>query len=298
MKQVYIAQEFRSKSKVLISKMNEIIGNYMAQGYTLTVRQLYYQLVARDAIENNERSYKNITSLVNDARMAGLMDWEAIEDRTREVTVRPSWGSASDILDSAASSFHMDLWQGQDDRFIVIVEKEALAGVIGRVCREYNLHMLAARGYPSVTVLRDLALSTLDPWVRGGHDVHILHFGDHDPSGLDMTRDLRDRIELFMPHGMSGISLRRMALNFDQIEKYDPPPNPAKSSDSRFADYQQKHGDESWELDALEPKVISALVSEEVEKAIDFTKWEARKSEIEHWRDKITDVAQQFRDDN
>jgi hypothetical protein len=99
----------------------------------------------------------------------------------------------------------------------------------------------------------------------------ILHFGDHDPSGIDMTRDIGDRLRLF---GAKRVDVRRLALNMDQVEQYDPPPNPAKETDSRFEGYRAEYGDESWELDALEPTTLAALVTAEVESIIDREQWD------------------------
>src|ERR1700731_3541987 len=101
-KQFYRSVNFRESSLALIDTMNGICDEYMAQGFVLTVRQLYYQLVARGIIPNTERSYKNTTSLANDARLAGLMDWDAIEDRTRSFIKRPRWDSGNEILASVA----------------------------------------------------------------------------------------------------------------------------------------------------------------------------------------------------
>lgn len=294
MKQLYENKKFNAKSRSLISIMDELLTSYSRRGFTLTVRQLYYQMVARDYIPNDQRSYKNLASLINDARMAGLLDWDALIDRTRELTKRSNWSSPADIVDSAANSFHRDMWLDQQTRVIVIVEKEALLGVLERSAREYDLHLLAARGYPSVTVLREMALGVMAQSWRMEQKIKILHFGDHDPSGLDMTRDLRERIEVFN-EGRCEWSLKRMALNMNQVEEYNPPPNPAKSTDSRFEDYVAEHGESSWELDALEPEVLLELVKGEMDKIIDFTKWDAVKERIEADKQRLEDVASNFR---
>jgi hypothetical protein len=104
-------KRFRFQDKVLdlIATMQEIIAEYQAQGFVLTVRQLYYQLVARDIIENSQKSYKRITSIANDARLAGMLDWDAIEDRTRDFVRRTRWESGAHILEAAASSYHIDM---------------------------------------------------------------------------------------------------------------------------------------------------------------------------------------------
>lgn len=294
--QFYKETKFAKASLALIGQMNEIVRDYVQQGYRLTVRQLYYQLVAGAIIPNTEKSYKRVTGLVNDAKLGGLMDWNAIEDRTREFATRSRWNSRSEILRTVAETFHMDQWANQPQRPFVIVEKEALAGVLDRVCREYDVPLLAARGYPSGTVLREFCKYVMLPTMKNGQEIKIFHFGDHDPSGLDMTRDLTERIAMFCQY-KEGWELKRVALNMDQIEEYNPPPNPAKTTDARFQDYQAEFGDESWELDALTPSVLTALVVKEIDEIIEPIEWEEKKAEIEKNKERLSELADQ-EDDN
>lgn len=294
MRQQYREFKFQTANLDLIDTIDTIITDYQRQGYTLTVRQLYYQLVARAVIPNTEKSYKRITNLVNDARLAGLLDWDGIEDRTRAFVRRSNWNTGAEILDSAARSFHMDMWEGQHYRPFVIVEKEALAGVMERVCHTYDVPVLAARGYPSVTVLRDFARGDIREALEAEQQPVLLHFGDHDPSGIDMTRDLRERIGLFAGEYPGSVILKRIALNMSQVEELKPPPNPAKTTDSRFAEYMANYGDESWELDALEPSYITALVEGNVTKLIDQKLWDARKAEIAEIKTRLATLAETF----
>ncbi|WP_443113290.1 hypothetical protein [Herbaspirillum seropedicae] len=294
MKQQYQAVSFRSETLRLIELMNDIIDDYVAQGYRLTVRQLYYQLVARDIIENTERSYKRTTSIVNDARNAGLMDWDAIEDRTRDFIRRASWKNGKEILNACADSFHSDMWLNQEHRVFVIVEKEALAGVLERACRRWDVPLLAARGYPSGTVLREFAEEDLLPADRSGQHAVILHFGDHDPSGLDMSRDLQERLSMFTWN--QDFHFERVALNMDQIDEQDPPPNPAKTTDSRFEAYLRQFGHESWELDALPPSYLANLIDQHVGRFVDDDLWDMREKHIQATRNALVKTALAFKE--
>lgn len=296
MKQCYIDKKFNNETLRLIKFMDDLIVGYQRQGFTLSVRQLYYQLVARDMIANTEQSYKRIASILNDARLAGYIDWDAIEDRNRDIEVRSKWTSGKSIVQSAADSFHMDMWVGQPSRMIVIVEKAALAGVLGGVCRKYDVPLLAARGYPSVSIVREMVMDHIRPALSGDQDVYILHLGDHDPSGIDMTRDLRERIELFAQEQdySAGVEVQRIALTMNQIEEKSPPPNPAKTTDSRFAEYMKLYGDESWELDALEPSYLVDLVGRRISNRIEMDTWADREDQIEAIRLKLNQVAEEF----
>lgn len=289
MREFYVETKFRQDSLTMIAKIEQIMREYVADGYMLTVRQLYYQLVARDIIPNTERSYKNTVRLVNEARLAGLLDWDAIEDRTRGFLKVPSWANGRAILDSCAAQFHMDMWVDQPCRIYCIVEKEALAGVLQRVCSKYDIPLLAARGYPSASVLREFAKAEL---MSRDQRILILHLGDHDPSGIDMSRDLEERLRLLSRR--SAFELIRVALTMDQIEDQGPPPNPAKTTDSRFAEYEALYGYESWELDALQPRFLTRLVEEHVLEVLDEGLWNARQGEINEIRRRIYEVAEQF----
>jgi len=217
-------------------------------------------MVARNIIPNNERSYKNLGSLINDARLAGLIDWEAIEDRTRNLQRRSSWSTPGGILDSAAYSYHLDYWKGQDNYVEVWVEKDALVGIVGQICHELDVPYFSCRGYVSQSEMWSAA-RRLNEREERGQNIILLHLGDHDPSGIDMSRDIQDRNYLFENCNME---FHRLALNMNQVEEHTPPPNPTKLTDSRATGYIDQFGYECWELDALEPRVISELIRENV----------------------------------
>lgn len=274
MREQFIDKSFHGSSLRLIQQANEIIGDYARQGFTLTLRQLYYQFVSRAIIPNTERSYSRLGSVINDARLAGLIDWNAIEDRTRNLMKVSEWGSPSEIVGACAAQYAENLWDGQPFRPEVWIEKEALIGVVEGICNELRVPYFACRGYTSQSEAY-VAGKRMLRYRRAGHTPIVLHFGDHDPSGIDMTRDNDDRLSMFAG---APVEVRRLALNMDQIERYNPPPNPAKVTDSRFEDYQRRFGDESWELDALDPQAIVELVRGEVEGLIDRDIWDAAKA--------------------
>lgn len=255
----YVERKFSDESERIIAQANEIFAQYEADGYILTLRQLYYQFVSRDILPNNMQSYKRLGSIINDARLAGLIDWNLMEDRTRNLKAQPAWSDPSSIISACAEQFRIDKWADQKFRPEVWIEKDALAGVFERVCHELQVPYFSCRGYTSQSEMW-VAGQRLDAWIKKGQMPVIFHFGDHDPSGIDMTRDIVDRLEMFM----GGVKLERLALNMDQVQEYDPPPNPAKITDSRAQGYIAIHGDESWELDALQPDVLAGLVRDSI----------------------------------
>ena len=256
-----------------IGQANAIIDEYQAQGFALTTRQLYYQFVARGLIENTPPEYKRLAWIVCVGRDLGMIDWDAIEDRTREVNTHNSWDSPADIVRAAARSYREDLWASQHHRPEVWIEKDALIGVIERVCTEYRVPFFATRGNVSQTLAYQAGKRFADYFGLGRIPV-VLHLADHDPTGIDMTRDLTERLARYAE---DDVEVRRIALNMDQVERHRPPPNPAKERDSRFADYLRQFGTDSWELDALSPAVIDGLIRDEITEMIDPRRWRKAK---------------------
>lgn len=289
--EAYKSIRFNAETERLIDTANGIIGEYLEAGFRLTVRQLYYQLVARDVVPNTIQSYKRVASILNDARVAGLVDWDAIEDRTREFVRRQRWDSPEHILQATSASYHVDMWDTQPCRCFVIIEKEALVGVLSPVCSKLDVPLLAARGYPSGTVLREFALEDILPSIDNQRVV-VFHLGDHDPSGIDMTRDLTDRLSMF---SYQDVELVRIALTMQQIDQYNPPPNPAKTTDSRFQKYMDLYGTESWELDALPPTDLSQLVLDNVTQYIEPDAWEEKEAHVKDVQARIRKLAAQFK---
>lgn len=253
----------------IVARANGIIAEYSAQGFDLTLRQLYYQFVSRAWIANSDKEYKRLGGIITDARLVGLVDWDAIVDRTRNLKSLTHWGSPQELVLNASKQYRVDKWATQPFRVEVWIEKDALAGVFAGVCQSLDVPYFSCRGYTSASEMW-AAGRRLREYRRRDQTPLILHFGDHDPSGIDMSRDIRARLALFAE---GEVLVRRRALNMPQVERYNPPPNPAKVSDGRAKRYIAKYGTSSWELDALEPSVLANLVTTGVAKVRDEEKW-------------------------
>ena len=288
----YQAINLRPKALETIERANEIIEEFRGQGFDLTLRQLFYQFVARGLIANTQREYKNLGTIVSDGRLAGLVDWDAIVDRTRNLRALPHWESPEQIVQACARQFNHDLWADQPTYCEVWIEKDALVGVIEGVCNTWDVPHFSCRGYTSQSEMWVAARRIIARTAKGRKPSRIFHLGDHDPSGMDMTRDVQDRLELF---GANAV-VERLALNTDQVEQYDPPPNPAKLTDSRAQAYIRRHGRESWELDALDPRVIGDLIEEAIRGVIDLERLEAARGRQIAARGMLTGVAERWAD--
>lgn len=289
MKEIFVPQRFASKSEVLLKHITEILERYASQGLSLSVRQLYYQLVTINAIKNNHAEYKSIVDLVSNARLAGRIDWDAIVDRARALLRPRNWEDAPAAVRWVHEQFQMDKWRNQDWHVEVMVEKQALEGVLEGVCVETDVAFCANKGYSSQTMMYYAGKRLQRLVEEEDKKLLIIYLGDHDPSGMDMTRDIRDRLALFSRK--TEIRVARVALNMPQIRRYNPPPNPTKQTDARTPDYNAQFGDTCWELDALEPTVIVDLVRREILKVRDEAKWEMALKEEATERARILDAA-------
>jgi len=260
MKQQFIERLKLSKSNIImLNKINDILEEYVNDGYTLTLRQLYYQLVSRDVIPNNDKEYAKLSNILKNGRMAGVVDWSSIEDRVR-VPKLPYWVTGVDdaIMDTI-KQYRLNRMWGQNKAVEIWVEKDALSNVLYRVTKKYHIQLMVNRGYSSVSAM-------YDAYKRLNTGDIILYFGDHDPSGMDMIRDIKERLNEF---GID-VDVKPIALTMDQIKEFNPPPNPAKISDPRAKWYIEKYGKTSWELDALPPKMLIRLAESAVEEIIDM----------------------------
>lgn len=281
MKEKFISWRPHKLSVRVLEASIQILDQYARDNYRLTLRQLYYQLVARDFLPqewadketgstNNKRSYANLGGIIKNARLAGLIDWNAIEDRVRHIQLPTIWTDINDILDSASRSFSVDTWAEQESFVFCMAEKDAVSNIIVPECERYRVPFLANRGYVSTSTIkqvRDYLSYRLSEF--GTLGAYCIYFGDHDPSGLDMDRDIQDRLELMLGSMSRDVTVSRIALTMSQIEEFDPPPDPAKVTDTRYKKYVSDHGEQCWELDAIEPNDLSEIVRSEIEKYID-----------------------------
>jgi hypothetical protein len=289
MKECFVSKKFGKEAVAMISLINNILDDYARQGYDLSLRQLYYQLVSRNIVPNTERSYKNVGVIVSDARLAGLIDWYMIRDRGRETLANPHWDSPSDFIESVAPQYRFDLWADQDVYVEVMVEKQALEGVLQPVCRELDIPFTANKGYTSSSALYEASKRYLRR-AQQCKSLHVIYLGDHDPSGIDMSRDVLDRMSLFLKDQFN-MTVHRVALNMNQVEELKPPENPAKITDSRASGYIARFGRSSWELDAIEPKRLVKIVEDAVVNIMDYPKFKGNKLKMQEQRDQLVKFA-------
>ena len=284
----------------VVKAVNEIFLQYNTK---MTLRQVYYRLVAKLIIRNTRSEYKYLSAMLVKARENGDVNYRMFEDRVRKtIGGDHGWDDPKGFLDYMEETFKnswkylsLSMWKNQPVFIEVWVEKDALSRLVSDVTNEYNVRTCPSRGYSSFTYIKD-AVNRLR---NVKQPIKILYFGDFDPSGMDIERDLWTRL---YKYGCSDLSVERIALTQDQIMEYNLPPMPAKKSDARYNKFVAETGaGDAVELDALEPPVLEKLVKEAIEDNIDFDLWEARKEqekdEKERLRRKLEDVEIMFPDE-
>ena len=308
--------KLRGDSLEKVRKMVAIIEDFSRQGLRLTARQLYYQFVSKAFIPNEVKEYKKLTALLTDARYAGLVDWDAIEDRGRVPETPSDWKNLEGLVESALRAYRLPRWEGQSKYVELWVEKQALAGVLAPLAHEHHATLMVNKGYSSASAMKESAsrfrskiildeerlfdveariADVVEEYGEKSEDAEsikadyedeiselvrpsvILYLGDHDPSGEDMVRDIQERLIEF---GVHGLRVEKVALTMDQVRQYNPPPNPAKIKDPRAVAYIRKFGNKSWEVDALPPDVLARLINSAFARHIDRAKMaEVKKQE-------------------
>lgn len=311
MKIRYETRSFTPAGLAVVQQADAICSAYARQGLRLTLRQLYYRFIATNAFpderyftngkrtpgnpsgtgtKNCQQNYKWLGDLVADGRVAGLVDWDHIEDRGRESAGGDGgWRDPEQALESIAQQYGITHWDGQPEHVEVWVEKDALVDVIARAAWPLDVSYTACKGSPSHSLVHDAALR-LRSFERRGIETRILYLGDHDPTGLDIPRDIQDRLSLFG----STCYVERIALTMEQVEQYDPPPNYAKATDSRFDGYVDLYGTDCWELDALEPQVLTDLVDRKIREHLDEGLRDRRLRREEDERAELTAVSENW----
>ncbi len=264
----------------------------------LTLRQLYYRLVSRRLFPNTINSYKRLSRFMVKAREERDVPINCLEDRSRRILGKgdASYRSAEDFLKYKLKSlqeswktFRMPMWDDQHYNIIVSLEKDALSRLVSDSANMYYVRTFPTRGYPSFTYVQRMA-----SYIRNrlsGKPTILLYFGDFDPSGIDIERDLTERLKKY---NAGDFEVHRVALTREQIVKYSLPPMPVKKSDARTPSFVAAYGNEAVELDALEPNILKLLVHQSITDYIDIALWKKREKEIErlqNWiKNKLEDM--------
>jgi len=242
--------------------VEETLASVLRALHPQTVRQAYYQLVSRQVVENTRSQYMAVSGILVRLRQNGVVPWEWVEDRTRRPRTVSMWGSMKQFARTVVRAYRKDVWQSQPRLVEVWLEKDALSGIFEEELEPYGVTLNVGRGYDGWSSIQRAA----ERYKEWGSAVLVLYFGDHDPSGEDMERSLRERLAYFK----ASPEMRRVAILPKDIEEYNLPPDFAKATDTRHDAFVAKHGDRAVELDALPVDVLRERIVESIMDAMDM----------------------------
>jgi hypothetical protein len=301
------------KKEVIAAAILRIATDYARQGYTLSLRQLYYQLVTENAIVNDEKLYLKVGKIKDDLAYAGKLDWSYIEDRTRRPYEKYSVSGIENAMQDTVEQYRLNRQKDQPVEMEIWAEKDAISSILRRVSNEFQIRMRINKGYSSSSAFYS-SYEQIAEALNNGYKFYIFYFGDHDPSGLDMVRDIRERLTFMLENGIQlndeghenlqngYFKVIQVGLTMQQIKKYNPPQNPAKLDDPRAAEYVEKYGPVSWEVDALKPPVIIEIVRGWVMKYLDEDLYNKmlrkEKRHIKYLQDATTKALEEIGEDS
>jgi hypothetical protein len=283
------------KYEKIVAMVKEITDQYDMK---LTLRQIYYRLVAKEVIPNKISQYKDLSAILVEARKNGDIDSDIFEDKTRTSKVKNTYlNSKKSVMEwyfgwmqDNMKYYSVDRWYKQQSKVFVVLEKQALESVFGQICSKLEITLIVNRGYNSFTQLKELA----DNMKRANPDLprYFLMFGDFDPTGHDIVRNFRDQItELDIAGEYFDI-----AINQQQIDQYNLPPQPVKTTDSRAKKFIEDYGSGVVELDALEPHILQDLVETNVNQYFDQNIYEEAMDIQADYRAYLGKVAEKLGD--
>ena len=266
----YVASDIKSKrprrTKAAISGIRAAITDILSKDNPQTVRQVFYALTVKGVIAKAEIEYqRTVVRLLGEMRETGQIPFEWIADNTRWMRKPSTFTGIESCLNSTASFYRRDLWASMPVYVEVWIEKDALAGVLMEETEVYDVPLMVARGYASISFLHSAAMAI----AAKGKPAHIYHFGDLDPSGVDAARDIEAKLRRYAPG--AEIHFERPAVTRQQVEECNLPTRPTKQTDSRA----KKFGSAtSVELDAIPAQKLRQLVRECIERHVDKQKLE------------------------
>lgn len=254
------SRKLPKKTLELYERMNEIIAEYNNK---ITVRQLYYQLVARGFLESSKSAYTNIANNVANARLRGYLDWNAIEDRGRFLRENFHWDNPKEILESAYHSYKLDTRVTQENYVECWIEKDSLITILESAAKRLDVPCFSCRGFASVTALHEAS----ERFTASSRKNVLLYMGDFDPSGLEIVNSMQEYFLLFG----ADVEVKRLGITPEQAQEFNSPPFPIKEKDNNMKKYIKNTGYKiCWELDALPPDVLIKVFEDEVRSLTDF----------------------------
>lgn len=254
-----MSKGFRERKQRIFNDIKKVLDS---DPNPMTVRQVYYQLVSWFNYKPTEATYKDVLSILIDARKKYGLDCDKIIDAGRSLVQWSAWSGVADFIDTVKNSYNKDKWLNQKECIQVWIEKDALAGVIEPICQKYNVPLLSGKGAFSISCVNEAQKTFPED-----KPIRILYFGDLDPAGvmkIERGAVISNLAKIFGQYP----EVERISLTLDDVKKYKLPEDFAKSKDTSWEKYIKEFGDIAVELDALPPKVLRKKVEQAILKSM------------------------------
>jgi hypothetical protein len=248
------------ESLALLENVHAVLATFRAY-LPVTLRQVFYRLVSTVGYPKDERAYHRLGDLLNRARRAGLLEWDAIRDDgfTRRSPV--FWDSPADWADTvleSAKRYRCDRQSGQERRLVLWCEAGGMVPQLERVAAEYSVPVYSSGGFDSVTAKHEVAVE----FSRLGLST-VLHIGDHDPSGVHMFGSLDEDVRAFLERLGGDVQFVRLAVTREHIQEMGLPTAPAKETDRR------SFSGDTVQAEAIPPDALARIVRQAIVDRID-----------------------------
>jgi hypothetical protein len=281
---LYVASDIKRfrRTKAEIERIKATIIDILRQDHPQTVRQVFYALTVRSVIKKAEIEYqRTVIRLLTDMREEGAIPFDYIADNTRWMRKPTTYTGIDQCLNATSKFYRRNLWAAMPMYVEVWCEKDALAGVLMEETEPYDVPLMVARGYASISFLHSAA----EAIEAKGKPAYIYHFGDLDPSGVDAARDIEAKLRRYAPG--AGIHFERPAVTREQVEQWNLPTRPTKMTDTRA----KKFIGTSVELDAIPSHQLRKLVRECIERHVDQQQLKFLRAAEESERELLTKWA-------
>lgn len=246
----------RRSTKAEVEARREALYAIIEAGEPMTVRQVFYQATVRGLVEKAESGYAKVQTDLTIMRRTGELPYRWLADNTRWQRKPDTFDGVEAALRATAAFYRKDLWVDADSYVEIWLEKDALSGVVYPVTDLFDVPLMVARGYASLSFLHSAAeyINSLSV------PAFIYHFGDFDPSGVNAGEKIEETLRELAPE--AEINFQRVAVTPEQIDRWNLPTRPTKTTDTRSKNF----GDVSVELDAIEPNLLRLLVEVTIER--------------------------------
>jgi hypothetical protein len=240
----------------------------------ITLRGLLYRVVSAGWLPSTDREhYTRLGRILTALREADVVPFKWVVDNVRWTEKPSSWSGLEDFADTVRRAYRKDFWESLPEYVHVIVEKDAIAGVLAPVTREYDVALSPIRGYVSLSFAHEIA----ETWNRITKPIFCYYLGDYDASGFDLERDVREKLTRYCTRPFNWI---RLGVNAEDFAPFNLIPLKPKKTDTRYQRFIREHGRDCAELDALPATELRERVEQAILSHIDAEKWE-RLQEIE-----------------